>query len=98
VEHQTRPAARLLTFNLTSTFRHYGHLDTYELYGLEPPELAALVGDGEAVYLLIDVADVEGQWQGRSPSLNYHWLREQAGLDEIGVVRTYTLFRVSGQP
>ena len=100
VEHLTGGGnARLLTFNLTSTFRHYGHLGgTHELYGLEPPELAALVGDGEAVYLLIDVAEVEGQWQGRSPSLNYHWLREQVGLDEIGRARTYTLFRVSGQP
>lgn len=98
VEHQTEPNAHLLTFNLTSTFRHYSRLETHELYGLEPGKLAALVDNGEAVYLLIDVAEVEGQWQGRSPSLNYHWLREQAGLDEMGRERTYTLFRVNGQP
>ncbi len=98
VERQTGPDARLLTFNLTSTFRHYGHLETYELFGLEPPDVAGLLDDGEAVYLLIDVVEVEGQWRGRSPSLTYHWLREQAGLDEVGRDRAYTLFRVDGQP
>jgi hypothetical protein len=94
VEQQAPQGARLLTFGLTSTFQHESALETKELFALTPDDLASLLADGHLTFLLIDVASVESQWQGRSPSINYRWLRDQAGLEELGKLRAYTLFRV----
>ena len=98
VESQTPPSARLFTFNLTLTFQHESSLETHELYGVTPDDLADLLADGRPAYLLIDVANVETQWQGQSPSVNYHWLRDQQILSEIGKSSGYTLFLVGEKP
>lgn len=98
VEQQTPAGARLLTFGLTATFQHESDLETQELFALTPDDLASLLADGRSTFLLVDVASIEGQWQGRSPSINYRWLRDQAGLDELGKTRAYTLFGVSHPP
>ncbi len=96
-ETQTGPDAALFTFNLTATFRRYGRLPVYDLYALDPSHLPALLADARPDYLLIDLAEIEGQWQGRAPSLNYRRLRDEAGLIELGRHRSYTLFRLQGQ-
>jgi hypothetical protein len=95
VETQTPPSARLLTFNMTLTFQHESSLETIELYGVTPDDLADLLADGRPAYVLVDVSSIETQWQGQSPSVNYHWLRDQRGLLELGKNRSYTLFQVS---
>ncbi len=84
VEGQTLPQARLFTFGLTLTFQHESTLETYEIYALTSDDLARLLADGRPTYLLVDVPNVETQWQGRSPSVNYHWLRDQRGFFELG--------------
>lgn len=94
LETQTGPDADLFTFNLTATFRHYGRLPVHDLYALDPADLPALLGDARPDYLLIDLAEIEGQWQNRAPSLNYHRLRDEIGLVEVGRQRSYTLFRL----
>ena len=95
VENQTPPSARLLTFNMTLTFQHESSLETIELYGVTPDDLADLLADGRPAYVLVDVSSIETQWQGQSPLVNYHWLRDQRGLLELGKNRSYTLFQVS---
>ncbi len=94
VETQTELDATLLTFNLTSTFKHYSRLQTHDLFNLDSDDLSALLDDGGPVYLLANLAEIEGQWQGRPPSLNYRWLQDEAGLIDLGKHRSYTLFRV----
>jgi hypothetical protein len=98
VEQQAPEGARLLTFGLTSTFQHESELETRELFRLTPEDLASIVADGHPTFLLLDVESVEGQWQGRSPSINFRWLRDQAGLEELGKMRAYTLFKVGRLP
>lgn len=95
VEQQTPSGARLLTFGLTATFQHESDLDTLEMYALAPEDLATLLADGRPTFLFVDVPSIETQWQGRSPSINYRWLRDQAGLTELGTTRSYTLFEVT---
>jgi hypothetical protein len=94
VEAQAPPQARLLTFSLTQTFVTYSRLETYELWALDTTQLANLTAEERPVLLLIDVGNVETQWLGRSPSDNYHWLRDGPGLDELGRYGSYTLFKV----
>jgi hypothetical protein len=94
VEAQVPADARLLTFGLTLTFRHYSHLETLELFELTPVKLAELLADGRATFLLLDITNVEAQWRGRAPEVNYRWLREGPGLERLGAQRGYVLFRV----
>jgi hypothetical protein len=93
-EAQAPPQARLLTFGLTQTFVTYSRLETYELWALDTSQLANLTAVQRPMLLLIDVGNVESQWLGRSPSDNYHWLRDGPGLDELGRYGNYTLFKV----
>ena len=86
--------AQLLTFSITGTFDFYSRLDTHELWALDTAQVGGLAADGRPTLLLIDVANVEAQWQGRNPSNNYHWLRDGPGLDVLGQFQGYTLFRV----
>jgi hypothetical protein len=94
VEQQTPAGAQLLTFGLTATFQHESELETKELFALTPEDLASMLAGSRPTYLLVDVPSIETQWQGRSPSINYRWLRNQAGLAELGTKRSYTLFEV----
>lgn len=86
-------APRVLAFGLTLMLGHYTGLEVEELYDLSPPELSV---DGRTTYLLLDQANVESQWQGRSPELNYRWLQHGPGLTILGTLDNYTLWRVKG--
>jgi hypothetical protein len=86
--------AQLLTFSITGTFDYYSRLDTHDLWGLDTAQVAGLVADGHPTLLLIDVANVEAQWQGHAPAINYHWLRDGPGLDRLGQFQSFTLFQV----
>ena len=96
VDAQLPPQAELVTFGPTLTFRHYSHRSTLELFELSPGDLPALVADGRAQYLLLDVANVEQQWVGRAPAEDYQWLRDGPGLMPLGTApgERLTLFRV----
>jgi hypothetical protein len=79
-------------------FNFYSRLDTHELWALDATQVAGLAADGRPTLLLIDVANVEAQWQGRAPAENYHWLRDGPGLSVLGQFQSYTLFRVLRVP
>jgi 4-amino-4-deoxy-L-arabinose transferase-like glycosyltransferase len=87
--------ARLVTFALTHTFRHYSGLDTLELFELDHEALADLADDPRSTFLLVDVDSIEGRWLGLSPSNNFRWLRERPGLTEVGRAGEFTLYRIS---
>jgi 4-amino-4-deoxy-L-arabinose transferase-like glycosyltransferase len=94
VEAQAPANAQLLAFNITATFDYYSRLETHDLWSLDAGQVARIVADGHPTLLLIDVANVEAQWQGRAPSNNYHWLRDGPGLDPLGQYQNYTLYQV----
>jgi hypothetical protein len=98
VEAHAPADGRLLTFNLTQTFRHAGHLETLELYALEPPALADLLADERPTLLLLDVANAESQWRDGPPGRSYRWLRDVPGLTPLSRWEPYTLFRVGPAP
>jgi 4-amino-4-deoxy-L-arabinose transferase-like glycosyltransferase len=96
VEARLPAGARVLTFNLTPTFRHYGRLEVADLYALSAAALDAYVAEGRPLYLLLDQGNVESQWQGRAPALHYQRLRAEPGLVPLGRYGPYTLWCVGG--
>jgi len=90
---QLPPNAILLTFGFTLTARHYSDLETIDLSETDPVAIAQLAAEKRPIYALIDVTNVETQWQDQLPSTNFHWLRDGAGLEPVGESQTYTLFR-----
>lgn len=88
--------ARLLTFQLTPTFRHYGRSESHDLFYLTPAQLDAWIADGRPLYLLLDRANVLSQWQGQPPARHYHRLAREPGLVEVTRAGAYTLWCVGG--
>ncbi len=86
--------ARVLTFGLTETLRHYTSLDVAELADATPASLAGLLRPDHAAFLLVDAANLERQWSGLPPQANVAWLRAHAGLAEVGRAGRYTLWRI----
>lgn len=88
------PAARVLSFGLTETLRHYSQHPVTDLSEVGPQDLAPLVTGRDTAYLVLDVQNVESQWNGRAPSLNYHWLLERHLLVRRGEHAPYNLDQI----
>ncbi len=84
------------TFGLTLTLQHYTALNVYELFYETPQTLAQKWQRGHEEYLVLNVWNIENQWVGRDPQLNYHWLRDQRGLVRLGKYDNYVLFKIRG--
>jgi 4-amino-4-deoxy-L-arabinose transferase-like glycosyltransferase len=92
VEARVPAGSTLVAFDLTATLSHYTNLNIEEIYALDLADLAALKTGTAPLYLLLDVANVESQWRDKSPQINYHWLRDNGRLTEIGRFPPYTLY------
>ncbi len=95
VEQALPPQATLITFGLTLTFEHYTPLKTEELFYLDENSLKPLTESSDPLYLLLDLNSLNSQWQGKTPQINYIWLKEHATLTQIGTFPPYTLFKVA---
>ena len=95
VQSQTPADAQLLTFGPTLAFRRYSSLPTYDLFDVTAPEVRAIVAEPGEHYLLVDLVNVESQWLNQSPSTNYHLLRDEVGLRELGTLGGYTLYQIA---
>jgi 4-amino-4-deoxy-L-arabinose transferase-like glycosyltransferase len=93
---QVPAGATLYTFGLTLTLKHYTMLDVYEIYYETPETLEARWVRGRDDYLMLNVWNIENQWAGRGPQLDFHWLRDTRGLVEMGRYGNYTLYRIEG--
>ena len=94
-EEQARPGATAVTFSLTLTMNHYTSLNGLDIYELDQATLEELLQNDSPFYLLLDVANIELQWQGKHPQLNYQWLRDNGEVVEIGRYQNYTLYEVN---
>lgn len=85
--------ATIITFSITLTLAHETTFKVIEIYFEKPETLSALL-NGDHQYLLLDMQSVATQWAGRPPALNYEFLRDRVGLEEIGTRLSYTLYRI----
>jgi hypothetical protein len=98
VAAQTPADTELFTFGPTLAFRHYSSMPTFDLFDVSAPEVRSIVSDRAPHYLLVDIDSVESQWLNQPPSTNYHLLRDDLGLQDLGTQGTYTLYRVDAAP
>jgi 4-amino-4-deoxy-L-arabinose transferase-like glycosyltransferase len=94
VQTQTPPDAQLLSFGPTLAFRHYTALPTFDLFDLTPGDLDSILAVSAPTYVLLDERNVEEQWLGQAPAVNWNRLRDRTGVSEIGTQGSFTLFRV----
>jgi len=94
VESELPPSATLLTFGLTNTVAHYTSLRAVELYNESLATLPGRACGPYPSYLLLDSGRLVAQWTGLSPHVNFLWLRDRAGLAEVGHQGRYTLWRI----
>ncbi|HEX8967909.1 MAG TPA: glycosyltransferase family 39 protein [Chloroflexota bacterium] len=90
----TPPAAQLLTFGPTLTFRHYSGLVVFDLFDLSQSELSSMLAAPTARYALVDESSLDSQWLGQAPANNFSLVRERAGLTLLGSHGSYRLYRV----
>ena len=68
-----------------------------ELSNLREEALSRETQSGTPLYLLIDPQNVEQQWTGKSPQINFQWLQTQARLTPLAALPPYQLFRVEAR-
>ncbi|MBV9599317.1 MAG: glycosyltransferase family 39 protein [Chloroflexi bacterium] len=95
VQSQTPTSAELFSFGPTLAFRHYSATPTFDLFDLSSGDVRSILTDQRPHYLLVDIGSVETQWLGQAPSTNFHLLRDEAGLTELGTAEGYTLYQIA---
>jgi 4-amino-4-deoxy-L-arabinose transferase-like glycosyltransferase len=93
LQSQLPAAATVITFELSISLDYYTHLKIVDLYAQSPQSLRPLVCGGDAVYVYVREQKLESQWAAQSPARNFHWLRDQVGLQQIGLHGDWTLYR-----
>jgi 4-amino-4-deoxy-L-arabinose transferase-like glycosyltransferase len=94
VQTETPSGAQLLSFGPTLAFRHYTSLRTFDLFDLTPADLDSILTVRAPTYVLLDERNVEQQWLGQAPAVNWHRLRDRSGVSPVGTQGSFTLFRV----
>ena len=94
VKQALPPKATLLTFGLTLTLQHYSQLNVQELYYFDEVSLSSLTTTQNPSYLLLNLRNIETQWLGKTPQINYLWLKENTTLTEMETFPPYVLFKV----
>ncbi len=90
------PRSIVMTFSLTLTIEHYTDFEPIELYDQSPRTLRDLIcSSGNPVYLFVQTDKLETQWSGKAPQVNYHWLRDHVGLQELGSRNSWTLYAIN---
>ena len=97
IERQLPPGAPVVAFGLTLTLRHYTRLDIHELFYLDEADLAALLGCQRTLYVVVDPANIAGQWRGSALERSYEWLRANATVTELARPAPYTLLRADAR-
>ncbi len=90
VESYLPTGARLLTFGPTLTFTHFSRVPTFDLSEVSDVELSRPA----STYVLVDVANLETQWQGFRQTVLYERLRDGPGLETLASSGALTLFHV----
>jgi 4-amino-4-deoxy-L-arabinose transferase-like glycosyltransferase len=95
VENAVPAGATVLAFGLTLTLQHYTDLNVVEFYSLDEGTLETVTVASPPVYLLLDLKNLETQWQDRPPARNYQWLQSHKGLTPVADLPPYLLFHLS---
>lgn len=94
VEERVPADASILTFGETATLQHFTSHRVVEMASETPQSVETLAHENKDVYLLLDVENVESQWQGLAPQINFQALQNDFVLRPIAVRGAYVLYAV----
>ena len=86
------PDAQVVTFGPTLSIAHYTTFRTVALDEQIPNSLGALANRATSTYLLLDVSNIETQWRGQTPAVNFDILRSMFAPRRLAKIGEYTLF------
>jgi hypothetical protein len=90
--------ADLLMEGPTLAFERYGRRSAAALFSLTPGDVERVVRGHRPLYVLADVAKLDGTALGVGSQVNLARLRRDPGLATIGEHPPYTLFAARGRP
>ena len=88
------PGSTVLTFGLTLSLSYYTNFQPIDLFKVPPASLPALAGAASPLYVFVEQDNLETQWVGLPPQVNFHWFRDRAGLQLLGRESTWFLYVV----
>ena len=91
---QLPPDATLLTLGPTLIFTHYTSIKTVEIYSTPQEALPEWIAASSSFYVLLNLSNIESQWKGLTPDLNFQWLKTHTELHISGEFPPYTLYEV----
>ncbi|MBI3914977.1 MAG: oligosaccharide flippase family protein [Chloroflexi bacterium] len=90
--HKLPPHATVITFGITQTLKHFTAFDVIELYDETPESVCAIAETRDDVFVLVNPANLETQWRGFAPQINFDALRARGRFEPIAQSGAYTLF------
>ncbi|HEY4972070.1 MAG TPA: hypothetical protein VII41_00600, partial [Steroidobacteraceae bacterium] len=94
LQSQLPADATVFTFELSVALDYYTRMHIVDLSAPSADGLRQIACAAAAAYLYVDPAKLESQWSNKAPGQNFHRLRDQIGLQPIGVQGNWSLYRV----
>ncbi len=89
--------ASILTFGETATLEHFTPYRIVEMWSETPASVQAIARQGKDIFVLLDVDNVESQWQGLAPQVNFQALRDHFHLQTVASRGAYVLYAVENR-
>jgi 4-amino-4-deoxy-L-arabinose transferase-like glycosyltransferase len=84
------------TFGLTLRLKQLEDIRIHDIFNETPESLDAQWVRGQEDYLLVNVWEINHQWEGRSPYIAFHWIYNNRGVWVLGRYGNYVLCRING--
>jgi 4-amino-4-deoxy-L-arabinose transferase-like glycosyltransferase len=84
------------TFGLTLRLKQLEDIRIHDLFNESPESLDAQWIRGQEDYVLVNVWEINHQWEGRSPYIAFHWIYNNRGVWVLGRFGNYVLCRING--
>ena len=94
VDARVPRGATILTFGETATLEHFTPFRVVEMASESPDSVEQIAQNAKDVFVLLNVENVESQWQGLAPQLNFQALDDRFVLAPIASRGAYVLYSV----
>lgn len=94
LERKLPSNATLFTFGVNGALREYTRLHIADLWDDSPQTISVHALAVAPAFLFIDKKNFDTQWQGLEPQLIFFALRDKTGLEEVGNLEGWTLFKI----
>ena len=86
-----------MTFGETATFEHFTSFRVVEMASETPDSVERIARAGKDTFIMLNVENVESQWQGLAPQVNLQALQDHFVVRTIATRGAYVLYSV-GDP